>query len=177
MEYTAKLLRFTRLVPPLDLIPDQDPVEIVPSVTYTTRWCVTSDETGEPLPGEGTGPAVLGDYVQSAWDSDRPTPWFAREHGEQPGGQPHRDPIEQVIDRVRQERGILHLGKNLTYDLSVWRHDSVMVLTDVAPGVKGWRCTNECKRCGLPLQFLNRWPWWALAADAGEECHGTTWVP
>lgn len=170
-EFTAKIATLVRVIPPLDLAPDPDPVEITPSRLFTTRWCVVSDETGEPLPGEGTGPAVADGHVLAGdWDG-KPTPWLARE------GQPHRDPIDQCIDRVRQERGILRVGENLVYDLSAWPHSSAQELVETGPGLKGWRDTYACKRCQRQLKWLGRSPWVAAADDGDEECHGEVWVP
>jgi hypothetical protein len=168
-EFTAKLMSFQRLVPPVDVGPGPPPVEVTSPVQLTTRWCIVSDETGQPLPGKGTGPAVAGEYVQCGeWDAARPTPWFARECSDQAAEEPRRDPIEQCIARVRQERGILHVER-IAYDLSAWPHDSAMVLT-----VDGWRCTYECRHCGQKLKLIPATGRFT-GLDDDNECHAATW--
>lgn len=99
-------------------------------------------------------------------------PWQPREYSEmtEEEQRQRRDPVDQMMDRVRQERGILTLSERLTYDLSVWHHDSAMELVDGQ-----WKCTYVCKRCGEKLSWLGRSPWFAAGGD--EECHGEVWVP
>jgi len=141
-----------------------------------TRWAVVNDETGLALPGEGTGPARVGDYVMAGDWEGKPTPWLARGYCEQTEDERRlrRDPLDQCVDRVAQERGILRIGR-LVYDLSTWNHASGKELREVKPGVKAWRDTYVCKRCGCDLKFLSRPPWVA-ALDGGTECDGTVWA-
>lgn len=166
-EYTAKLATLTRPRPGggTDLI---------------TRWGVV-DEHGVPLPGEGLGPATtsapcgaeLHAYMLAGDWEGKPTPWLARELCEQTPEERRlrRDPIDQCMDRVRQERGILHVER-LTYDLSAWPHDPVMELADGQ-----WKATRTCKRCERILQWEGQRPWWSAKDDGDTECHGEVWVP
>lgn len=168
-EYTAKIATLA--------CPSPDP-EL--GLLLTTRWCVV-DADGKPLPGEGTGPARIGDYVQTGDWEGKPTPWLAREYSDLSEGERldpvmRRDPITQCTDRVRQERGILRVER-LTHDLSAWHHGSAQELREVSPGVKAWRDTYVCKRCQQPLKWIDRSPWFAAAADGDTECHGEVWVP
>lgn len=156
------------------------------SEDQVTRWGVV-DADDKPLPGTGTGPAItqctvdgelLTWTLRGDWEG-KPTPWLARETWEQDPapGQRRRDPIEQCIDRVRQERGILHVDR-LTYDLSVWPHASAQELRQrPGDGKPGWHDTYVCKRCGGKLTWLSRSPWLAALEDGDEECHGETWIP
>ena len=179
-EFTAVLATFLRQVPEGQERTMAD---------MSNRWGVVGAD-GVPLPGRGTGPAIRqvrvrtdgADAVQTwtlagDWDG-KPTPWLAKEYFEQTPEEQrlHRDPIEQCIDRVRQERGILRLGENLTYDLSVWHHSSAQELRDTGKGTKAWRDTYVCRRCQQPLKWLGRSPWTATLDD-DEECHGETWTP
>lgn len=154
--------------------PSPDP-ELPPLLT--TRWGIV-DADGRPLRGEGIGPARIGDYVQAGDWEGRPTPWLAKEYAEQDEAERslRRDPIDQCIDRVRQERGILHLSDRLTYDLSVWPHSAAQELRPAGDGNLAWRGTCVCKRCHQQLKRLGRSPWTATLDD-DEECHGGVWVP
>lgn len=163
-EYTAKIATLLRQVPDGEERTMAD---------MTTRWAVV-DADGTPLPGNGpvTGWALAGN-----WEG-KPSPWLAREFAEMAPEEQRlrRDPIDQCIDRVRQERGILHIER-LTYDLSAWPHKSAQELRDAGPGVKAWRDTYQCTRCGLALRFENKKPHWVAAVDDDAECHGETWIP
>jgi hypothetical protein len=163
-EYTAKIATLLRQVPDGEERTMAD---------MTTRWAVV-DADGAPLPGDGP---VTGWVLVGNWEG-RPGPWLAREFAEiAPEEQRlRRNPIDQCIDRVRQERGILRVER-LAYDLSVWPHKSAQELRETAPGVKAWRDTYQCTRCGRALQFIDRAPWWADAESNDTECHGEVWVP
>jgi hypothetical protein len=166
-EFVHKVPRFTAKL--AHLFPEAGGMPII-------RWAVVNDATGEPLPGEGTGPARVGDYVMPGDWEGKPTPWLAREYYEKTEDERRlrRDPLDQCVDRAAQERGIIRIGR-LTYDVSVWNHASGQELREVEPGIKAWRSTYVCRRCGCDLRFLNRSPWVA-DLNGGTECHGTTWM-
>jgi hypothetical protein len=155
------------------------------TVALITRWGVVNDETGEPLPGGGTGPVVIEHLVGSevyrwtlvgTWEG-KPAPWLAKEYSEQTEAERRGlDPIAQCMNRVRNERGILRVGENLVYDLSSWNHWSAQELREVEPGVMAWRDTYVCKHCGRDLTWIRQSPWFR-AADGTTECDAEVYVP
>lgn len=151
------------------------------------RWGVVNDETGEPLPGEGTGPVVIEHLVGSEvyrwtlvgnWEG-KPAPWLAREYSEQTEYERRNriDPLDQCVNRAYSERGILRIG-SLVYDLTEWNHHPSLELREIENGKKAWRSTHLCKHCGQALTSTNtaQRPWYR-AADGTTECSAEVYVP
>ncbi len=154
------------------------------TVDIIHRWGVVNDETGEALPGEGTGPAVIqhlaGGEVYTwtqvgDWEG-KPTPWLAKEYCEQPGDRPwiRRDPLDQCIDRAWSERCLLRIGSQV-YDLVTWNHWPAEEWRMI-DGKKTLRFTDVCRHCGQILTSNRQRPYYA-AADGTTECSAEVYVP
>ncbi len=150
------------------------------------RWGVVNDETGEPLPAGGTGPAVVEvpcadgsvhRYVQVGDWEGKPTPWLARDYMEQTLEERsmRRDDLAQCLLKATSARGIIRIGR-LTYDCSTWPHSPTQELVEISPGITAWRDTYVCKHCGRDLTWIKHSPWFR-AADGTTECSAEVYVP
>jgi hypothetical protein len=76
------------------------------------------------------------------------------------------DDLDECERKVRSLRGILHIGKNLTYDLTRWSH-----LTD--PRGRG----GTCHRCGAEVKVYARTGRRATVDGENYDCPGEVWFP
>ena len=118
-------------------IPTDDPEFTLTDMM--TRWGLQNLTTGLPLT-EGDGPTFI-DVPPNGWRTEHRRYVMPGTAGAS-AALWLTDDLDECIAKVRTFRGILHIGRNLTYDLTRWPH-----LSDHHP--RG----GTCRRCGLRRWF------------------------
>jgi hypothetical protein len=141
-------------------IPTDDPEFTLTDMM--TRWGLQNLTTGQPLT-EGDGPTFI-DVPPNGWRTERRRYVMPGTAGES-SALWLTDDLDECIAKVRTFRGILHIGRNLTYDLTRWPH-----LSDHHP--RG----GACRRCGAVVKIFRST---GRLATEGEnyDCPGLVWEP